>query len=86
MRAKRTELERRCSEIVVQTTIETNPGLRDAIRAALDAGATPREIRRRYGVTRQRRGTTALVVEWLVDEWERDHGQIAPDESIDCVR
>lgn len=49
--------------------IENNPKLRAAIRAALDKGAKPADIRRRYGLTAKRKSLTACAVDAIVDEW-----------------
>lgn len=46
MRAKRTDLENQ----VPKSVMETNPGLRNSIREALDKGATPKQIRAKWGV------------------------------------
>jgi len=90
MRAKRSELEKAVAEATIEAVIANNPSLRDSIRAALDGGATPKQIRAKWGSRsplgrRSPGATTALAVEWIVDEWERDHGRINPDESIDHV-
>lgn len=86
MRAKRSPLEALVSEVVIKATIEHTPGLRDSIREALDKGATPSEVKRRYGARRGRTNMTALTVDWIVDEWEREKGIRKPDESIDTLR
>jgi hypothetical protein len=59
--------------------------LRDAIRHALDSGVEADQVRRFFGRTRSGRGLNALIVEWLIDEWQRDTGVIGLDESIDSV-
>lgn len=90
MRAKRSELEKLVAEVSIDAVIKTTPGLRDSIRAALDGGATPKQIRTKWGANsplgrRSPGATTALAVEWIVDEWERDNGRVKADESIDHV-
>ncbi len=75
MRAKRTELEKLVAEVSLEATKKFIPGLRDSIREALDKGATPTQIRRRWGARSayyRQHPSTALSVEWIVDEWERD--------------
>jgi hypothetical protein len=92
MRRRRSELEAAVSKCVIDSVIETNPKLRDVIRDVLDKGATPAEVKRRFGLASQRRRrydhdayNTALTVDWIVDEWERDKGLVKPDESIDAI-
>jgi hypothetical protein len=93
-RAHRTELEAAVAKCVIDAVKETNPGLRDTIRAALDRGAVkPADIRKRYGMPAARgrhysqtAQNMALTIEWLVDEWERDKGLLTPNESIDRVQ
>jgi hypothetical protein len=85
-RQHRSDLEKAVAEATIKAVIETSPGLRDSIRAALDKGAKPAEVIRRYGSrspTYRQHPTTALSVDWIVDEWQREQGQIKPDESID---
>lgn len=87
-RRRRSELEELVAKVALNSVKELTPGLRDAVRAALDNGATPAEIRRRYGYKSCPSGpgsTTAMSVEWIVDEWERDNGLVKPDESIDSI-
>jgi hypothetical protein len=93
MRAKRTELEAAVAKCVIDAVVETNPRLRDTIRAALDRGIVkPADIRKRYGMPSARGRfyetsyNMALTVEWIVDEWERERGLVKPDESIDNVQ
>lgn len=88
MRAKRSPLEEIVAQATIEAVIATNPGLRDSIRAALDGGATPATVRKRWGIhsplgKRNPGRQTALAVEWIVDEWQRENGQIKADESID---
>lgn len=91
-RKHRTELESALAKCVIDSVIEHNPGLRNAIRDALDNGATPAEMKRRFGLASQRKKpyvesayNTALTVDWIVDEYEREHGLIKDDESIDEI-
>ena len=76
----RSPLEILVAEVVCRNASQE---LRQALRDAMDAGATPDQIRRRFGCPPQSLSPTALVVDWLVDEWERDHGLVRPDQSID---
>lgn len=85
MRAKRSELESLVSQTVIESVIKTSPGLRDSIRAALDKGATPRDLRSRFGSSRKRKSMTHLAADWLIDEWERERGLVKADESIDTL-
>jgi hypothetical protein len=88
MRAKRTDLEKLVADVVIKANIDLTPGLRDSIRAALDKGATPAQIRRKWGARSpyyRQHPTTALSVEFIVDEWERERGRVKADESIDRV-
>lgn len=92
-RARRSELEIAIAKCVIDAVMETSPGLRDSIRDALDNGAAPSAIRKRFGMPTQRGRrynqtayNMALTVEWLVDEWERDKGLVAADESIDRLQ
>lgn len=92
IRGRRSELEAAVSKCVIDSVIETNPRLRNVIRDALDKGAKPAEMKRRFGLQSQRRQhydqnahSTALTVDWIVDEWERDQGLVKPDESIDTI-
>lgn len=69
------ELKDACRKVMIDSVKEVSPGLRDAIRDALEKGAKPAELRRRYGLTRKRINLTACAVEWIIDEWEREHGK-----------
>ena len=88
MRRRRTELEELVSSTVIQANKDLSPKLRDAIRDLLDKGATPAHVRRTLGNDSplyRRAPMTALSVEFLVDEWERERGVVKPDESIEHV-
>lgn len=78
-RARRTDLEAALADCVIEAVKETNPELRDAIRAALDKGASPAYIIQRWGKRR-------TSIAWIVDEWQREKGLVKPDESIDRVQ
>lgn len=87
-RHHRSDLEKAVAEASIRAVIATSPGLRDSIRAALDKGAKPAEVVRRYGSRSpvyRTNPSTALSVDWIVDEWERDTGRVGADESIDRV-
>jgi hypothetical protein len=58
------------------------PALRTAIREALDKGTPATDLRNRFGIARSKR-TICCVIEFLIDEWERDKGIVKEDESID---
>ena len=85
MRRQRSELEAALSDTIVTTAKEKTPGLYEAVRHALDKGALPKDVRRRFGLAPARNNMTALSVEWIVDEWEREHGLVKPEESIDDI-
>lgn len=88
MRRNRTALERAVSEASIKAVILHSPGLRNSIRDALDKGAKPFDILRLHGSRSpayRSHPSTALAVDWIVDEWQRDNGQLGPDESIDEV-
>lgn len=52
---------------------EQNPKLYAVIREALNKGATPKELRKRF-VGRQKT-ITASMVEYIIDEWEKEQGK-----------
>jgi hypothetical protein len=77
------------ADVTIKAVIEHTPGLRESIRDLLDGGKVPpAEVLRRYGsrsALYRRHPMTALTIEWIVDEWQRDRGLVKPDESIDRV-
>lgn len=88
MRAKRSELEKLVADVTIKAVIEHTPGLRDSIREALGKGATPKQVRAKWGSRSKlyrQNPQTALAVEFIVDEWEREVGRVKADESIDHV-
>lgn len=88
MRRRRTELEKFVADVVVKACIEHRPGLRKSIRELLDKGATPSQVRQKYGIRSRLYRTqpaTSITIEWVVDEWEREQGRVKADESIDQI-
>jgi len=88
MRRHRTDLEKLVADTVIKACIEHTPGLRDSIRELLAKGATPAQVSRKWGARSplyRTQPTTALTVDWIVDEWEREQGRVKADESIDTI-
>lgn len=68
---------------MIKTARDIHPALHDLVCSALNAGRHPDEIRRRFGSSKGRQGITYLMVDWIVDQWEREQGLVQADESID---
>lgn len=68
-------LENLVRETMIASIKEHSPELRDAVRAALDRGAKPLEVLLRFGDSGAGYSLTSLMVDWIVDEWEREHGK-----------
>ena len=80
--SKRSSLEALVSEVVIKATIEHTPGLRD--RSAKHS-TRERSRARSSGDTERdagRTNMTALTVDWIVDEYEREHGLVKDKEKI----
>jgi len=87
-RQRRTDLEKLVSETMAKINAEHSPGLRQSIRDALDKGASPSAIILKWGSRSplyHHHPSTALSVDWIVDEWQRERGHISQSESIETA-